>query len=103
MGYQITLSSSVRRDLRDIVRYISLDSPDRAVRFGRLLVSSTKQLTVFPEMGRMVPEFRDPSIREIVFTLIGSFTASITVVAEWMCPGSGTRREAHLKSNSVPD
>jgi len=55
MGYQITLSSSARRDLRDIVRYISLDSPDRAVRFGRLLVSSTKQLTEFPEMGRMVP------------------------------------------------
>jgi toxin ParE1/3/4 len=66
MGYQITLSSSARRDLRDIVRYISLDSPDRAVRFGRLFVSSTKQLTEFPEMGRMVPEFRDPSIREIV-------------------------------------
>ena len=66
MGYQITLSSSARRDLRDIVRYISLDSPDRAVRFGRLLVSSAKQLTEFPEMGRMVPEFRDPSTREIV-------------------------------------
>jgi len=66
MGYQITLSSSARRDLRDIVRYISLDSRDRAVRFGRLLVSSTKQLSEFPEMGRMVPEFRDPSIREIV-------------------------------------
>jgi toxin ParE1/3/4 len=65
MGYQITLSSSARPDLRDIVRYI-LDSPDRAVRFGRLLVGSTKRLTEFPEMGRMVPEFRDPSIREIV-------------------------------------
>ena len=66
MGYQVALSPSARRDLRDIVRYISLDSPERAVAFGRLLLSSTKRLAEFPEMGRMVPEFDDPSIREIV-------------------------------------
>lgn len=34
MGYQVALSPSARRDLRDIVRYISLDSPERAVAFG---------------------------------------------------------------------
>ena len=66
MGYQVALSGSARRDLRDIVRYISLDSPERAVAFGQFLISSTKRLTDFPEMGRIVPEFSDPSIREIV-------------------------------------
>jgi addiction module RelE/StbE family toxin len=66
MGYQVALSPSARRDLQDIVRYISLDSPDRAVQFGQFLVSSTKRLAEFPEMGRLVPEFGDPSIREIV-------------------------------------
>lgn len=66
MGYQVALSPSARRDLRDIVRYISLDSPERAVKFGQFLISSTKRLADFPEMGRVVPEFRDPSIREIV-------------------------------------
>ena|SRR5438067_7462858 len=66
MGYQVALSPSARRDLRDIVRYISLDSPERAVRFGQFLVSSTKRLADFPEMGRVVPEFDDPPIREIV-------------------------------------
>lgn len=66
MGYQVSLSPSARRDLRDIVRYISVDSPERAVRFGRLLASSAKRLSDFPEMGRVVPEFVDPSIREIV-------------------------------------
>ncbi len=66
MGYQIALSPSARRDLRDIVRYISVDSPERAVGFARFLVSSTKRLSDFPEMGRVVPEFADPSIREIV-------------------------------------
>jgi toxin ParE1/3/4 len=66
MGYQVALAPSARRDLRDIVRYISLDSPERAVTFGQFLVSSTKRLADFPEMGRVVPEFGDPSIREIV-------------------------------------
>jgi toxin ParE1/3/4 len=43
-----------------------MDAPERALRFGQFLVSSTKRLADFPEMGRMVPEFGDPSIREIV-------------------------------------
>lgn len=66
MGYQVALSPSARRDLRDIVRYISLDSPERALAFGQFLVSNTKRLADFPEMGRVVPEFDDPFVREIV-------------------------------------
>lgn len=66
MAYQVALSPSARRDLRDIVRYISVDSPERAVEFAGLLVSSTKRLADFPEMGRVVPELADPCIREIV-------------------------------------
>jgi toxin ParE1/3/4 len=66
MGYQVALAPSARRDLRDIVRYISLDSPERALAFGQLLISSTKRLAEFPEMGRVVPEFGDASLREIV-------------------------------------
>lgn len=66
MGYQVALSPAARRDLKSIVRYISLDSPDRAVRFGQFLVSNTKRLSEFPEFGRIVPEFDDPAIREIV-------------------------------------
>ncbi len=66
MGYQVALSPSARRDLRDVVRYISVDSPERAVAFARFLVSNTRRLADFPEMGRVVPEFADPLIREIV-------------------------------------
>ena len=66
MGYQVTLSPSARRDLRDIVRYISFDSPDRAIAFGQFLVSNTKRLADFPQLGRVVPEFENSLIREIV-------------------------------------
>jgi plasmid stabilization system protein ParE len=66
MGYQVALSPSARRDLRDIVRYISLDSPGRAIAFGQFLVTHTKRLAEFPELGRVVPEFDIPELREIV-------------------------------------
>jgi toxin ParE1/3/4 len=66
VDYQIELSISARRDLRDIVRYISLDAPDRALTFGQFLISKTRMLSQFPEIGREVPEIGDPSIREIV-------------------------------------
>ncbi len=62
MGYQVALSPSARRDLRDIVRSISLDSTERAVAFGQFLVGSVKHLAEFPELGRV----GDPAIREIV-------------------------------------
>jgi plasmid stabilization system protein ParE len=66
VGYQVAISPSARHDLRDIVRYISLDSPERAVAFGRFLLSQTKRLADFPELGRVVPEFGREEIREIV-------------------------------------
>ena len=66
MGYQIALSPSARQDLRDIVRYISLDSPERATAFGQFLITHTKRLAEFPEMGRVVPEFDLPAIRELI-------------------------------------
>lgn len=66
MDYQVVLSLSARAGLRDIVRYISFDAPDRALQFGLFLISRTRLLAQSPELGRVVPEFEDPLIREIV-------------------------------------
>ena len=66
MDYQVKLSRSARSEIQDIVRYISVDDPDQALRFGRFLIRHTKNLGEFPERGRMVPEFDDESIREII-------------------------------------
>jgi plasmid stabilization system protein ParE len=51
MDYQVVLSPSARADLRDNVRYISLDDPDRALRFGQFLIFHTKSLAQHPELG----------------------------------------------------
>ena len=66
MDYRVVLSPSARADLRDIVRYISIDDPDEALRFGRFLISRSRLLSQSPELGRIVPEFEDALIREII-------------------------------------
>jgi toxin ParE1/3/4 len=66
MDYQVKLSRSARSDIEDIVRYISIDDPDEALRFGTFLIQHTKGLGHFPERGRVVPEFEDDRIREII-------------------------------------
>ena len=66
MDYQVKLSRSARSDIEDITRYIAIDDADRALRFGRFLIQHTKSLGRFPERGRVVPEFEDEDIREII-------------------------------------
>lgn len=66
MDYQVRLSRSARSDVEDIVRYISSDNPHRAVIFGAFLIKHTERLGRFPELGRIVPELNDDSIREII-------------------------------------
>ncbi|HJP94292.1 MAG TPA: type II toxin-antitoxin system RelE/ParE family toxin [Pyrinomonadaceae bacterium] len=66
MDYQVRLSSSARADIKDIVRYISIEDPDQALRFGKFLTQHVKNLGQFPKRGRVIPEFNDESIREII-------------------------------------
>lgn len=66
MDYQVRLSRSARLDIQDIVRYISIDDSVRALRFGRFLIEHTRSLSQFPELGRIVPEINNESIREII-------------------------------------
>ena len=52
--------------MREIVSYIARDSPDRACRFGNTLIDKALSIETFPEMGQIVLEVGDPSVREIV-------------------------------------
>jgi len=57
-------------DVEKIRDFISKDSPSYGDLVARRLVESVGRLEQFPESGRAVPEFRDPTIREILW---GSF------------------------------
>ena len=66
MDYQVKLSPSAQSDIEDIVHYISIDDPEEALRFARFLIQHARSLGQFPERGRVVPEFDDDSIRELI-------------------------------------
>lgn len=66
MGWKIIIAPSAQSDLEDIVRYIAQHNPEAAIRMGYELISRADSLTQFPEIGRSVPEFRNPDLREII-------------------------------------
>ena len=67
MAYKLVWSPGARDDLHDIITFIVRDNPDRAMSFGYDLMSQMDRLREFPESGRIVPEYRNNNIREIIF------------------------------------
>lgn len=66
MGWQVIIAPSARSDLADIVRYIARHNSDAAARVGYELIARAESLAQFPEIGRMVPEFRNRDLREVI-------------------------------------
>jgi plasmid stabilization system protein ParE len=67
MACKIIWSPVSRDDLRDIVRFIARNNPQRAESFGYELMRRTDILQKYPEAARIVPEYRDPRLREIIY------------------------------------
>ena len=75
MAYKLIWSPAARDDLHDKVIFIARDNSNRAMSFGCELISEKDRLQEFPELGRVVPEYRNDNLREISFGRIGSYTA----------------------------
>jgi toxin ParE1/3/4 len=67
MAYKLIWSPAARDDLYAIVVFIARDNPERAMSFGYQLISETDRLHDFPESGRIVPEYENERLREIIF------------------------------------
>ena len=67
--YDVVWSNIAENDLKNIVEYISDDSPPNALRIFKRIKQKASSLYTFPERGRIVPELRDQGIlqyRELV-------------------------------------
>lgn len=53
-------------DLRSIHAYISQDSKVYADRFIEKIISRVEQLETYPQSGRVVPEFHNDTLRELI-------------------------------------
>ncbi len=66
MAYKIVWTDEALSDIESIGSYIEKDSPFYAELVVNRFFSSAEQLTDFPEMGRIVPEEQDESVRELI-------------------------------------
>jgi toxin ParE1/3/4 len=66
MGCKVILTPQSLDDLKAIVTFIAKDNPERARTFGNELIDRALSVATFPELGRVVPEIGEPSVREII-------------------------------------
>jgi plasmid stabilization system protein ParE len=66
MAYTLIWSPTAKFDLKDIAAFIAEGSASAAERSVRSLFQAVERLADFPESGRIVPEFNDPAIREVI-------------------------------------
>ena len=64
---EIVFANSAWEDLDSITDYISLDSPRFAQEFSDRLIERVEQLNEFPNSGRVVPEFQNEELRELIY------------------------------------
>jgi addiction module RelE/StbE family toxin len=66
MAREVDWTESASDDLAEIASYIAKDSEVYAAAVVRELIEAARLLDKFAQRGRMVPEYRDPYVRELV-------------------------------------
>lgn len=62
LNYKVIWSNVAESDLKDIIEYISIDSPQNALRILKNIKQKTSKLYTLPERNRIVPELQDQGI-----------------------------------------
>jgi plasmid stabilization system protein ParE len=65
MARKVILSDLAVQHLEETAAFISADSREYAAYSVSQIISRLEQVADFPMSGRVVPEFRDPSLREV--------------------------------------
>ena len=66
MAREVAWAESASDDLAKIASYIEKDSAFYAAAVVRELIEAARSLDLFAERGRVVPEYRTPSLRELL-------------------------------------
>ena len=62
LNYKVIWTNVAESDLKDIIEYITIDSPQNALRILKNIKQKTSELYTLPERNRIVPELQDQSI-----------------------------------------
>lgn len=66
MAREVTWTESASEDLTEIAGYISKDSEFYAATVVRELIAAARSLSILGERGRVVREYREPTIRQLL-------------------------------------
>jgi plasmid stabilization system protein ParE len=66
MARRVRWTAAALRDLRSAADYVARDSPRYASFLSRQARDSARSLAELSERGRIVPEFEDPQVRELI-------------------------------------
>ena len=64
---EINLTQKALADIEAIAQYLSEYSPSYAARFVEEVLKRADLLTLFPEMGRVLPEIDEREVRELIY------------------------------------
>lgn len=64
---EVKWTNNAIEDLKEISKYISRDSPKYARILTNQIFEIVKHLEQFPNLGRVVPEYEDSKIRELLY------------------------------------
>lgn len=65
-SYRVIWSPSAINHFSSWIRYVSQDSTTAAEKQRKEILRAVKQLSNFPRSGRVVPEFNNQTLREII-------------------------------------
>ena len=63
---KLVWSEEATRDLEQIHAYVARDAPRRADLLVEELLEAAERLKTLPKSGRVVPEYAEPAIREVI-------------------------------------
>ena len=67
MALKIKWSPRAASNLEEICNYIAKDSEYYSILFAKKIINIVKAIPQFPKSGRIVPEYKDDSLREKIY------------------------------------
>ena len=64
---EIEYKQDARESIEQIVEYIERDSIYYANKTAKEIIKRIKDLSIFPYMGRKIPEYNNTNLREIIY------------------------------------
>jgi len=92
---QVRWSPRAASDLEEICDYIARDSEHYAALFASRVVGAVRRIPRFPEAGRVVPEYGDDRLRELVlqnYRIVYRLTAEAIEIVT-VCHGARPLRD----------